>query len=114
MGYEPDMYVRERSSQMEAMDYIKLTATGPGLFSRKIGDKVKLNITSPEIDSKGKLDSRYQGNYLITALRRVFTTKEQSMALELTKDDYFSDKSNHIWMKGTEKSIGMDSMGGDL
>ncbi len=116
-GYEYDKFIRQRASQREAIDYFKLTATGPGLFSRTIGNMITLNLSSPEISSSGKLDPRLRGNYLITALRRKFTPALHSMTVELTKDNYYSDNSNPIWQSGIEKITTRDpnlNIGGGL
>jgi len=102
LGYEFEKFSRQRTSQKEALQYYKLTATGPGLFSRKIGDVINLELATPEINSSGKTDTRLKGNYLISALRRVFTPDNHSMTLELVKDNYFSEASNPLWNQGLE------------
>lgn len=104
-GYEIHKYSRQRASQREAINYFKISASGPGLFSRKIGDKIELKLASPQWAGDGKQDERLQGNYLITALKRTFTTTEHTMVLELSKDNYFDGKPDHIWDRAIEKNV---------
>lgn len=106
-GYEFDKFTRQRSSQRTAINHLKLSVTGYGLFSRKVGDVIELELPSPQVDH-AKIDSRLTGNYLITALRRVFNRTEHRMTLELTKDDYFSKDQDHFWTKAKEQKFEMD------
>lgn len=93
-SYDAHLWARQRKGHMAMNRFMKLEITIAGNFSRTIGQKIRLNIESPEyIDaSAGKKnpthDQRFNGSYLITAARRKFTFEKHHMVLELVRDDY--------------------------
>lgn len=100
-GYDVNRWVRQRASNRQAIDYFKLLVTGWGLFSRTIGDVIKFKFDSPQVFHEEQ-DSKYDGNYLITAIRRTFTPTVHTMEMELSKDSIISIKENRFWEDGNE------------
>lgn len=101
-SYMPDKWKRQHPGQMAASQFIKLEATCPGNFSRKVGEMIEIEFFSPQWKLKNDtqeptIDEKFNGNYLITALRRKFTGDKHTTVLELVKDNYFNLAHNPIW-----------------
>jgi hypothetical protein len=100
--FEPDKWLRQRNGQMQQAKFIRFQIITPGNLTRKVGDKIKIELYSPQWKPKGPdekpiMDSKFQGNYLITSIRRKFTGDQYSNVLEVIKDDYFSLVNDSIW-----------------
>lgn len=107
--YMPDKWKRQHPGQMAAVQFIKLEITTPGNFTRKVGDKLEIEFFSPQWKLKNdaqepELDSKFNGNYLVTALRRKFTGDRHTTVMEIIKDDYFSLVHNPIWDEAIDKT----------
>lgn len=95
--FMPRKWVRQRKGQISQLKFIKLEVTTPGNFTRKVGDKININLYSPEYkpkttDERPELDTKFQGNYLITSLKRKFTKDKCYNIMEIIKDDYYDLK----------------------
>ena len=106
-------YIRQRYMQFPSTQVIKLTVTGPGNFSRKVGDMINFNVPSHDT-SEVLLDNKLTGKYLITAIRRKFDKGSHIMVMELVKDSYYSTKPNHFWKTGIsqDKYANLSRVGG--
>ena len=78
-------WLRQRVMQKPLMKYLRLTIYAVGMFKRKAGDIISIDLPSPE-ESKGLEDKRLTGNYLVANVRRVFTPDKHVMVLECVKD----------------------------
>lgn len=84
-------YFGNRISHMLELSNFKLNISIPGRTDVEAGGVINLkfpDIRPPtEADiSLGKYDSRYSGNYLVTAIRHKITILKHSMTLEIVKD----------------------------
>lgn len=80
-----------RLSHMLELSNFKLNISIPGRTDVEAGAIIELKFPDvrPPSDadkSAGKYDSRYSGNYLITAIRHKITILKHSMTLEIVKD----------------------------
>lgn len=86
--FEYEKWVRQRISQKATLRYLKLRVWAIGNFTRKVGQKIKFNIPSPEAGNESsKNDARLQGNYLISAIRHKFDQDKHVLCMELMKDN---------------------------
>ena len=107
-SFDHAKWMMQRISHIDASRFIKLIATGFGIFNRKIGDIIEFSPPSSQtrIDpTSGRADTRLAGNYLISALKRRFTPEGHTMVLELIKDDFYSLQPDEFWqgrLSGTD------------
>ena len=85
----PEEYMRQRIMQKPQTTYIRLTIHTIGNFRRKAGETINIDLPSPE-KTKGVLDARLKGKYLVTSVRRIFKPEKHEVVMELMKDS-FSD-----------------------
>lgn len=100
-SFKPERWLRQRRGQMASLKFIKFEITTPGNLTRKVGDKIFINIHSAQWKSResGQLpepDKKLNGNYLITAIRRKFTRDTYVNVMEVIKDDYV-ELSNSLY-----------------
>lgn len=100
--FETEKYVRQRSGQIEQLEFLALEVTMPGNFTRRVGEKIEIDFNSPEFKFKGPdetpvPDVRFRGNWLIATLRRKFTSDRHTLVCELIKDNYHTLRINPIW-----------------
>ena len=96
---------------MAQLSFVRFEIITPGNMTRKVGDKIKINSFSPEWnlkngDQKPKPDSRFSGNYIITAIRRKFTSDNFSNVMEIIRDDYVSLETDPIWEEASPADFG--------
>jgi len=102
-SFEVNNWVRQRKGQLAQLNFVKMQMTIPGSMTRKIGDKIKIKMWSPEwklktpSDESPSKDSRFAGHYIITAIRRKFSGDHFSCILEVIRDDYAKLESNPLW-----------------
>lgn len=89
-----DIYGNRLSNLLDLTN-IKININIPGRTDIEVGSLIKLNfpVMDPSSDNTNKLDEKYSGNYLITAIRHTITkTKavDHRMILEIIKDSLTS------------------------
>lgn len=108
--FEVEKWVRQRKGQIAQLKFVKFEISTPGNFTRRVGDKIHINMWSPEWKAKSpfpedpKEDLRFSGNYLITALRRKFTHDNCTCIMEIIRDDYVDLTTDAIWENAKEDS----------
>jgi hypothetical protein len=75
-----------RMSRIASLNNYKIRISLPGDGYLEAGDIIYFELPSPEPGGQDKLDEFYEGKYLITAIRHIFTKNEYSMSLECAKD----------------------------
>lgn len=97
-----ERFVRQRKGQIEQLQFVEIEVTTPGNFTRTVGEKIELDLNSPEWKPKGDdeepiPDTRFSGNWLIVQLRRKFTSDRHTCVMTLIKDNYLGLVTNPIW-----------------
>ena len=111
-SFRPDQWVRQRRGQIAQLNFVKMQITTPGNLTRKVGDKILINVWSPEwklkdpSDERPKKDSRFAGHYIITALRRKFTGEHFSCIMDVVRDDYVKLETDPIWEEAGSPDYG--------
>lgn len=107
-AFNPDRWVRQRRGQMSQLQFCKMTIVVPGNMTRCVGDKIAINLSSPEWklkvqgDESASKDTRFAGHYIITALRRKFTEETYTLVMEVIRDDYANLTTNDLWNQAQE------------
>jgi len=82
-----ETYVPLRTAQISLANYTKIKLTIPGDPGITVGRVITFNISSLDpLNSNPQKDKFYSGNYLVTAVRHIFTTSELVTMLEIAKD----------------------------
>lgn len=86
------LWLKERTSQMQQIQNVRLHATVPGDSDRRVGDIVTVLLPSPEplVDNQLQMDKHFMGRYLVTSVRHVIVKQEYNTVLELVKDSVFT------------------------
>lgn len=86
------LWLKERTSQFQQLQNVKLHATVPGDSDRRVGDIVTVLLPSPEPPVEGQLvmDKYYMGRYLVTSVRHIIVKQEYNTVMELVKDSVFT------------------------
>lgn len=86
------LWLKERTSQLQQIQNIRLHATVPGDSERRVGDIVTVLLPSPEPPVEGQLvmDKYYMGRYLVTSVRHMIVKQEYNTVMELVKDSVFT------------------------
>lgn len=116
VSFKPEDWLRQRKGQMAQLKFIKFEVKTPGNLTRKVGDKIFLKIWSPEWTPRAggqipEYDSKLQGNYLITAIRRKFTQDHYTNIMEVIKDDYFDLKTKIFETIDAPPNVKLDGQG---
>ena len=83
----PEEWMRQRIMQKPQSKYIRMTVNTIGNFRRKAGETIQVLLPSPE-ETKGIMDKRLNGKYLVTSVRRIFKPTRHDVVMELMKDSY--------------------------
>ena len=83
----PEEWMRQRIMQKPQSKYIRMTINTIGNFRRKAGETIQVLLPSPE-ETKGVMDKRLNGKYLVTSVRRIFKPTRHDVVMELMKDSY--------------------------
>lgn len=86
------LWLRERTSQMQQIQNVRIHATVPGDSDRRVGDIVEFWLPSPEplVDNQIQMDDHYMGRYLVTSVRHCISKSQYTTVLELVKDSVFT------------------------
>lgn len=91
----PEEYLQNRMYQISKLGNFRVTVEMPGNSKHKVGDIVELDLRQWTVDrkqSRDKMDIEmpshkyYSGNYLVTAIKHVVTSRSYKMQIELIKD----------------------------
>lgn len=101
-------FMTHRTAQLNLVNYTRVKISVPGDPGLTVGKVVNFSLLSKNPTNKSA-DSFYSGNYLITALKHLFTTTEYKSVVELAKDSTVNqysnvDSSNPLW-NNTVKGI---------
>jgi hypothetical protein len=86
------MWLRERTSQMQQIQNVRIHMTVPGDSDRRVGDIVEFWLPSPEalVENQLQMDDHYMGRYLVTSVRHCISKSQYITILELVKDSVFT------------------------
>jgi len=87
----PEDWMRQRIMQKPQANYIRLTVNAIGNFKRKAGEVITIDLPSPE-ENKGIKDVRLKGDYLVTAIRRIFKPSSHIITMECIKDSFAGEE----------------------
>jgi hypothetical protein len=81
-----------RNSRLSSLNNYKLELLVPGDGLVEAGDIINFKIPSPERGAeKGLYDVYYSGNYLVSAIRHIFSNKEYRIQMECVKESLKKD-----------------------
>jgi hypothetical protein len=85
-------WLKERTSQMQQLQNVRIHLTVPGDSDRRAGDIVTVILPSPEppVNRQLKLDDHYIGRYLVTSVRHIIVPGSYVTVLEVVKDSVFT------------------------
>lgn len=118
-SYKSEKWLRQRRGQMSQLNFVRFEITTPGNMTRKVGEKIKINANSPQWKLKNASegptpDSRFSGNYIISSIKKKFTSDNFSNVMEIIRDDYVDLVTDPIWEEAAPAEFGdrTSSVGG--
>ena len=107
-NFKPEDWLRQYRAVREHPLYYTATAQGYGKFSLKAGDVVTISRNSPQWthQDEPKKDSRHDGDWLITSIKRHFGSyiDGHHMIIQLARNAR-TNKSDHIWKQIQEPNF---------